>query len=212
MREAIVRALQKLKGYQQALTHISHSQDCNNERFEFLGDAVIEVIVSEEIYRRLPELDEGKMSLARSSLVNGNNLADIFLSLGISKEVLLSRGTGNLPEERKLSIYAGVLEALIGAYYLEYGFEKSTKLINELFKFEELDWHSLTEKDVKTKLQEYLQQTGLDFPQLHYEYDANTGFHQVWTMFKEQKFKSSSKLKKMAEQDLCSQILEAANG
>ena len=138
-----VSALKELKYYKQALTHISHSQDSNNERLEFLGDAVIQLVVSQEIYERFPEFDEGEMSLARANIVNGANLAEVFHKLKLSDEVLLSKGTANLPEERKLSIYAGVMEALVGAHYLEDGFQGVTKLIQEIFRFDELDWSLL---------------------------------------------------------------------
>jgi len=183
-----VNALKELKYYHQALTHISHSQVSNNERLEFLGDAVLQLVVSEEIYKRFPEFDEGEMSLAR----------------------ILSKGTANLPEERKLSIYAGVMEALVGAQYLEHGFKGATKLIQEIFKFDELDWSLLVQKDIKTQLQEYLQKEGIDFPTFHYKHTSHNGNHQVSTTFMNQKFRGTAKLKKMAEQDLCSQLLQEA--
>ena len=205
-----VSALKELKHYKQALTHISHSQDSNNERLEFLGDAVIQLVVSQEIYERFPEFDEGEMSLARANIVNGANLAEVFHKLKLSDEVLLSKGTANLPEERKLSIYAGVMEALVGAQYLEDGFQGVTKLIQEIFRFDELDWSLLVQKDIKTQLQEYLQKEGIDFPTFHYEHSTHNGNHQVSATFMNQKFRGTAKLKKIAEQDLCSQLLQKA--
>ena len=205
-----VSALKELKYFKQALTHISHSQDSNNERLEFLGDAVIQLVVSQEIYERFPEFDEGEMSLARANIVNGANLAEVFHKLKLSDEVLLSKGTANLPEERKLSIYAGVMEALVGAHYLEDGFQGVTKLIQEIFRFDELDWSLLVQKDIKTQLQEYLQKVGIDFPTFHYEHSTHNGNHLVSATFMHQKFSGTAKLKKMAEQDLCSQLLQEA--
>ena len=205
-----VSALKELKYFKQALTHISHSQDSNNERLEFLGDAVIQLVVSQEIYERFPEFDEGEMSLARANIVNGANLAEVFHKLKLSDEVLLSKGTANLPEERKLSIYAGVMEALVGAHYLEDGFQGVTKLIQEIFRFDELDWSLLVQKDIKTQLQEYLQKAGIDFPTFHYEHSTHNGNHQVSATFMNQKFRGTAKLKKIAEQDLCSQLLQEA--
>ena len=205
-----VSALKELKYFKQALTHISHSQDSNNERLEFLGDAVIQLVVSQEIYERFPEFDEGEMSLARANIVNGANLAEVFHKLKLSDEVLLSKGTANLPEERKLSIYAGVMEALVGAQYLEDGFQGVTKLIQEIFRFDELDWSLLVQKDIKTQLQEYLQKAGIDFPTFHYEHSTHNGNHQVSATFMNQKFRGTAKLKKIAEQDLCSQLLQEA--
>ena len=205
-----VSALKELKYFKQALTHISHSQDSNNERLEFLGDAVIQLVVSQEIYERFPEFDEGEMSLARANIVNGTNLAEVFHKLKLSEEVLLSKGTANLPEERKLSIYAGVMEALVGAHYLEHGFQGVTKLIQEIFRFDELDWSLLVQKDIKTQLQEYLQKAGIDFPTFHYEHSTHNGNHQVSATFMNQKFRGTAKLKKIAEQDLCSQLLQEA--
>ena len=205
-----VSALKELKYFKQALTHISHSQDSNNERLEFLGDAVIQLVVSQEIYERFPEFDEGEMSLARANIVNGANLAEVFHKLKLSDEVLLSKGAANLPEERKLSIYAGVMEALVGAHYLEDGFQGVTKLIQEIFRFDELDWSLLVQKDIKTQLQEYLQKAGIDFPTFHYEHSTHNGNHQVSATFMNQKFRGTAKLKKIAEQDLCSQLLQEA--
>ena len=205
-----VHALKELKYYHQALTHISHSQVSNNERLEFLGDAVLQLVVSEEIYKRFPEFDEGEMSLARANIVNGANLAEVFHELKLSGEIMLSKGTANLPEERKLSIYAGVMEALVGAQYLEHGFKGVTKLIQEIFKFDELDWSLLVQKDIKTQLQEYLHKEGIDFPTFHYKHTSHDGNHQVSTTFMNQKFRGTAKLKKMAEQDLCSQLLQEA--
>lgn len=200
--------LKGLEQYQLSLTHVSHSKDLNNERLEYLGDAVLQLLISEEIFTRFPNLDEGKMTLARAALVNGTNLADIFLALGISNEVLLSKGTANLPKERKLSIYAGVMEALIGANYTQHGLQKTQQLVRLIFKFDELDWSKIIEKDNKTKLQEYLQQTDMELPNFDYDFDSVSECYHVSTFFLGKNYLVKAKLKKDAEQDICFQLLQ----
>lgn len=207
MSDALVM-LQGLEQYQLSLTHVSHSKELNNERLEYLGDAVLQLLISEEIYTRFPNLDEGKMTLARAALVNGTNLADIFLALGISNEVLLSKGTANLPKERKLSIYAGVMEALIGAHYTQHGLQKTQQLVQLIFKFDELDWSKIIEKDNKTKLQEYLQQLDMELPNFEYDFDSVSEYHNVSAFFLGKNYLAKAKLKKDAEQNICLQLLE----
>lgn len=207
MSDALVM-LKGLEQYKLSLTHVSHSKELNNERLEYLGDAVLQLLISEEIYTRFPNLDEGKMTLARAALVNGTNLADIFLALGISNEVLLSKGTANLPKERKLSIYAGVMEALIGANYTQHGLQKTQQLVQLIFKFDELDWSKIIEKDNKTKLQEYLQQLDMELPNFEYDFDSVSEHHNVSTFFLGKNYLAKAKLKKDAEQNICLQLLE----
>jgi ribonuclease-3 len=168
----------------------------------------LQLLISEEIYTRFPNLDEGKMTLARAALVNGTNLADIFLALGISNEVLLSKGTANLPKERKLSIYAGVMEALIGAHYTQHGLQKTQQLVQLIFKFDELDWSKIIEKDNKTKLQEYLQQSDMELPDFEYDFDSVSEHYNVSAFFLGKNYLAKAKLKKDAEQNICLQLLE----
>lgn len=147
-----------------ALTHRSAGSP-NNERLEFLGDAVLDLVVAQDLYDRFPTADEGELSRMRSVLVRGDNLAKLARRLNIADHILL--GTGELKSggHRRCSILAGVLEALIGAIYLDGGFDASAKFIRAIYA-SEYDEMSLKDavKDPKTRLQEYLQSRRLDLP------------------------------------------------
>ncbi len=119
--------------FKQALIHKSVSSDQNNERLEFLGDAVLEIVVSEYLFNRFEELDEGKLTQMRASLVNTQSLAEVFQQLDCKDLLQTSKGTKKLDETHKLSIYAGTLEACIGAIFIELGLEESKGFILQLF-------------------------------------------------------------------------------
>lgn len=140
-----------------ALTHRSFGTP-NNERLEFLGDSVLSVVVSEALYRKFPESDEGSMSRLRASLVNGETLAVIARRLQLGDVLRLGPGELKSGGFRRDSILAGTLEAVIGAVYLEGGFHAARDSILAVFR-DELESVSLAgiAKDPKTRLQEFLQ-------------------------------------------------------
>lgn len=142
---------------QTALTHRSFGSP-NNERLEFLGDAVLSVVVSEALFRKFPDTDEGSMSRLRASLVNGETLAIIARRLQLGDFLRLGPGELKSGGFRRDSILAGALEAVLGAVYLEGGFEAARRSILAVFE-DELQKVSLAglAKDPKTQLQEYLQ-------------------------------------------------------
>lgn len=150
--------------YRSALTHRS-SQACNNERLEFLGDAVLGVVIAEELFRRFPAADEGSLSRLRSQLVNAGALAAIGADIGIGP--LLQLGPGELKSGgfRRESILADATEALFGAAYLDGGLELARSLILRLMAGR-LDGLQPTAelKDAKTRLQELLQGRGEVLP------------------------------------------------
>jgi ribonuclease-3 len=150
---------------QTALTHRSHGSP-NNERLEFLGDAVLSVLVSEVLYRRFPEGDEGTLSRLRASVVNGDALAAVAGRLALGDELLLGPGEMKSGGFRRHSILAGALEALIGAVYLEGGFEAARGVVSTAFQ-PELEQIALEaiRKDPKTRLQEHLQARRLPLPE-----------------------------------------------
>jgi ribonuclease III len=157
----------------QALTHSSFSNErCaldpeaeplpDNERLEFLGDAVIGLLIAEKLMMLFPDASEGKLSRWRSSLVSRKTLAEIALHLGLGDLVLLGRGERQTGGAEKRSILAAVLEALVGAIYLDGGLEAvATFLINvyrPLFaELESGDDSMLKLMDKKTHLQERTQ-------------------------------------------------------
>ena len=120
--------------FKQAFVHKSISSKENNERLEFLGDAVLEIIISEYLYNQFSGMNEGKLTQIRASLVNTQSLAEIFLQFDCKDMLQTSKGTHKLDESHKHSIYAGTLEACIGAIFIELGFDESKIFVRHLFK------------------------------------------------------------------------------
>ena len=123
---------------QAALTHRSfafeHELDVNNERLEFLGDAVLGLVVTDMAYRAFPDLPEGELAKLRASIVNMSALAEVARDLGLGAAVMLGRGEEMSGGRDKASILADALEALIGAAYLDGGLDVTRSLIERLFR------------------------------------------------------------------------------
>jgi ribonuclease-3 len=147
-----------------ALTHRSHSVR-NNERLEFLGDAVLGTSVSALLFQRFTKLDEGDLSRVRANLVKQAALADIAQRLGLSEYLRLGEGELKSGGFRRPSILADTLEAILGAIYLDGGFEKVQAVIHRLYEpiVESIDPQTIG-KDAKTLLQEFLQAHKLALP------------------------------------------------
>ena len=145
---------------QQALTHRS-APGRSNERLEFLGDAVLDIVVSEALFQSLPDAPEGDLSRLRASLVRDTSLAGIAAELGIGEHLILGSGERKTGGHRRQSILADALEALFGAVYLDSDFETAADLIHRVFadKLEDLP-HADELRDPKTRLQEWLQARG----------------------------------------------------
>lgn len=122
-----------------ALTHRSYAHEASldagetNERLEFLGDAVLDLVISDYLYRKYDHLDEGELTRVRSSLVNMNSLAEIARDVGLGEYILLSRDEKADGGSDKTSIIADALEALIGAVYLDRGLQAARELVMDLF-------------------------------------------------------------------------------
>jgi ribonuclease-3 len=148
----------------QALTHRS-AQHENNERLEFLGDAVLGMVVAEELYRRFPDADEGTLSRLRSRLVSTAPLAQIGSEIGIGPVLRLGSGELKTGGFRRESILADAVEALVGAVQIDSGLDAARSLVLRLFKGHLDALKSEPElKDAKTRLQEYLQGRGEALP------------------------------------------------
>lgn len=150
---------------EKALTHRSAGSS-NNERLEFLGDAVLGVAVAELLYHRYPLADEGELSRYRARLVRRETLADVGRELDLGDHLVLGSGELKSGGFRRESIIADALESVIGAVYLDSGFDKSLALVSRLLgdRIEELS--ELDElKDAKTRLQEYLQARQMELPE-----------------------------------------------
>ena len=151
----------------QALTHRSYGAN-NNERLEFLGDALLGATIAEQLYKQCPANSEGSLTRMRASLVKKETLAEIARELEIGS--LLNLGGGELKSggSRRDSILADTLEAIIGAIYLDGGMASCREVILKWFRqrLEEL-LVAGSRKDAKTALQELLQARGTALPEYH---------------------------------------------
>ena len=147
-----------------ALTHRSAS-GASNERLEFLGDSVLNLLVSEKIYRRFPEADEGCLSRLRARVVSAGPLAEVGAALGIGDVLRLGGGELKSGGFRRESILADATEALIGAVFRDAGLDAARGLVDRLFGSRVAALDPAAEiKDAKTRLQELLQSRGVGLP------------------------------------------------
>ena len=149
---------------QRALTHRSFSAD-HNERLEFLGDSVLSLAVSSLLFRRMRDLPEGELSRVRALLVKQDSLHQIAVRLQLPPVLRLGEGEAKSGGKLRPSILADALEAIIGAVYLDAGYECAEQLVHRLFEGVELS-PRLQEaaKDAKTALQEWAQANGMPPP------------------------------------------------
>ena len=153
----------------QALTHKSwvnehKNQRESNERLEFLGDAVLEFIISKELYERHPDKEEGFLTALRANLVNTQNLANIAKKLNVGKVLFLAKGEEDGGGRENPSLLADTLEAIIGAFFLDQGVEPVYEFIKEHIIAEIPEKLSKPLKDPKSRLQEYIQSKKLQTP------------------------------------------------
>lgn len=151
--------------FREALTHRSFGLP-HNERLEFLGDSLLNCAVSILLFKRFPQLPEGDLTRTRANLVNQDTLYSLASDIGLSELILLGEGERKNGGHRRPSILADALEAIIGAVYLESGFQEVERLIARLHAplIDALDL-DVSGKDAKTLLQEYLQQRKMGLPQ-----------------------------------------------
>jgi ribonuclease-3 len=142
---------------EQSLTHRS-APGGNNERLEFLGDAVLNFVISEIVFRLHPMAPEGDLSRLRASLVKDATLAELAAELGLGEHLILGSGERKTGGHRRESILADALEAIFGAVYLDAGFDAAGKIIGHAFGKRLQNLPSVEElRDPKTRLQEWLQ-------------------------------------------------------
>ena len=148
-----------------ALIHKSSNNTENNERLEFLGDAVLNSIISQHLFSRFPKEKEGLLTRMRSHLVKGETLTKKANELGIISYIKLSKGTANLSKNRKFSILEGSIESIIGAVFLDSNWDTVQAFILNLFK-QDLSNIDVDQefRDSKTELQELLQSKGFKPP------------------------------------------------
>ena len=147
-----------------ALTHRSFSSD-HYERLEFLGDSVLGLAISGLLYTRLSNLPEGDLSRVRANLVKQDTLHQIAVGLGLPELLRLGEGEVRSGGQKRPSILADALEALIGAVYLDAGFVRAQELVHRLFEAVEINPQmDAIGKDAKTALQEWLQGRKMKLP------------------------------------------------
>jgi ribonuclease-3 len=147
-----------------ALTHRSYGAE-HNERLEFLGDSVVNCAVALELYRKFPDLTEGELSRLRASLVSQPSLAAIAAASGFGGYLRLGEGELKSGGARRPSMLADAVEAVIGAAFLDGGFDAAHAIVGRLFSepLEKIDPRT-SGKDAKTLLQEYLQSRRMPLP------------------------------------------------
>lgn len=149
---------------EQALTHKS-AHHRNNERLEFLGDAILNFVIADFLYQQFSDATEGVLTRARASLVNKITLSEIATELSLGDYLHLGIGEQRSGGFRRESILADTLEAIVGAIYLDAGFEKSRDCLGQWFASRLVMLKpAQQEKDPKTRLQEWLQANQKSLP------------------------------------------------
>jgi len=199
-----------------ALTHRSAGQN-NNERLEFLGDAILGMVIADELFHRFPKCSEGEMSRLRASLVKGETLSELARDLSLGDYLKLGPGELKSGGFRRSSILADAFEALLAAVYLDSNLETCRGLILAQFA-NRLDSVSpdTVGKDPKTQLQEYMQARHLPLPS--YEVTEVTGKAHAQTFTVECKVENGDVViavggsRRKAEQAAASELLQRLSG
>lgn len=203
--------------FKQALTHRSWVNENSvnlgtNERLEFLGDAILEFIVSKEIYEKFPKEEEGYLTALRANLVNTKNLASVATNLKIGEMILLSKGEEDGGGRKNQSLLADTVEAIIGALFLDQGIEASEKFIKENILVDVDKKASLPLKDPKSLLQEKVQSKGYAAPKYQVVHENGPDHDKEFTVEVvvngKAEAKGSGKSKSEAEQDAASNALK----
>lgn len=149
---------------QLALTHRSYAA-ANNERLEFLGDSVLNLVVAQQLYQRFPALPEGDLSRLRAQLVKESTLCEIAIALELGNHLRMGEGELKSAGWRRPSILADAVEAIVGAVYLDGGYVAAEALVIKLYqdKLATIDPKAI-DKDAKSQLQEYLQSKKIALP------------------------------------------------
>ena len=213
LRDSLQYQFSNTELFAQALTHRSASGP-SNERLEFLGDAVLDFVISNAIYERRPGSDEGDLSRLRAWLVNDTSLASMARDLKLGEHLVLGGGERKSGGHRRDSILADALEAIFGAVFLDGGFDAASEVILCCYEEKLRDLPDVAElRDPKTRLQEWLQARGRGLPV--YELESVTG------KAHNQRFEVSCSVagddavstgegtsRRLAEQDAAKQMLE----
>jgi len=184
----------------------------DNERFEFLGDAVLNLIIGHILMERYPHLKEGDLSRIRANLVNETQLAMMARSINLGVCLQLGKGEMQTNGMEKNSILAGAFEALMAAVYLDGGFEVAFKTIeNNFVPFIEQIPSTIDNSDYKSRLQEWVQEKHGDIPNYQIVHEEGPDHNKTfWVSVKvfDIETEGTGKSKKTAEQDAARKALE----
>lgn len=204
-----------------ALTHrswVNENTDHNgtNERLEFLGDAILEFIVSKAIYEKYPNEEEGYLTALRANLVNTKNLSVVATNMGIGEMILLSKGEEDGGGRSNSSLLADTVEAIIGALFLDQGLEASEEFIKTNILIDVDKKASLPLKDPKSLLQEKVQAKSLPAPRYIVTSEIGPDHNKVFTVEVningKPEAKGAGKSKSEAEQDAAVNALSSYCG
>ncbi len=194
-----------------ALTHRSSSED-NNERMEFLGDSIVNFVIAEALYDQFPYAHEGDLSRWRATLINRDTLGDIGRQFDLGRYLHLGLGELKSGGNSRTSILSCAMEAIIGAIYIDGGFEAARACI--------LRWYEsllktlttvATHKDPKTQLQEYLQSRHMPLPQYEVESIEGEAHQQLFVVscvVQAHKVMGKGTSRRRAEQEAAAMMLE----
>ena len=201
----------------EALTHKSYKKPYDNERLEFLGDAVLDLVVGEYLFNKFPNSDEGKLSKIRASLVNEAGFNKLASYLNLGEFIYLSNAEENNGGREKSSLLSNAFEAVMGTIYLEAGLEMVDKIAIRLIEInhKDISLDSLF-KDFKTSLQEITQARYGQTPE--YKVVASRGpdhkkEFEVAVYIEDKEYaRAIGKSKKIAQQDAAEKALEILKG
>lgn len=187
----VIKKLQKFIGYtftdksllKHALTHRSASIK-HNERLEFLGDSILSFIIAKALYHHFPDINEGGMSRMRATLVRGNTLAEIACEFSLGTYLKLGQGEQKSGGFRRESILANTMEAIIASIFLDSNIYTVEKIVLKWYKnrFKKIRPYG-TQKDPKTKLQEFLQSKHLPLPIYYIGQIYGEAHNQIFTIY-----------------------------
>ena len=190
-----------------ALIHKSFNNIENNERLEFLGDAILNAVISEYLYLRFDSENEGLLTRMRSYFVKAEMLTNKAEELGLTEYIKMSKGTANLDKKRKNSILEGVFEAVLGSVFLDGGWEKVKNLILDVFDDQ---FNSITRdmefRDSKSELQELFQSMKVSPPEYSLKNTEN-GF-ECTLSFDNKEFISKGRSKQISESRVAEAVLQ----
>jgi ribonuclease-3 len=190
-----------------ALTHKSYSSIQNNERLEFLGDSILNSIISEYLFNRFTNQKEGLLTRMRAYLVKADTLVIKAEEFVLSDYIKLSKGTANLSKDRKNSILEDAFEAIIGAIFIDGGWDQVRDTTLNIFNKNLLALsEDMTFKDAKTELQELLQSMKHDLPKYMID-DLEKGQFSCVIDFQGITFESVGPSKRVAETNVAMKVL-----